>query len=556
MPFASVPEFIVNNASGERQDTSDVSALPGGNYLVTWRSHDGTLEFDYDIHGKVIDSAGNTVVGDFRISDPSAEQQSYTSATPLAGGKTLVTWFTHEDGTAGAFYNIMARVVGQNGALIGGQFKVNTTEIDGEWLPNATTLSNGNAVIAWETGPSTANSNTIYARIIGPGGKPIAKDFKVNTTNGQVEKFVTLTPLNGGQFLATWQSGETTSFDIRARIFDSNGKAIAKDFVIANSQNSEVLPVATKLVNGNVLVAWQADSDPSAGLNYDIHAKIINAKGATIIPEFIVNSGTDDAQTEPEVLSLKDGRFMVLWSHKEGGQVDVKARVFGKYGFARSDDIAIVTDANDQGQVKATVLANGKIALSFVSSDGIQLDVKSKILDPLHFDGTSGAERYVGGDLNDTIFGNDGADYLGGRKGNDYIDAGADNDTVIGHKGNDVLIGGAGADDLTGGLGNDKYKYFAPTEGGDTIHGFAAGDTFVFDSSQFGFATGGALPTAAFFVGPAAHDANDRFIYTKSTGQLWFDSDGNGANSAVLIATLDNHYALTAADIKLGLLIV
>jgi len=46
-----------------------------------------------------------------------------------------------------------------------------------------------------------------------------------------------------------------------------------------------------------------------------------------------------------------------------------------------------------------------------------------------------------------------------------------------------------------------------------------------------------------------AHDANDRVLYNTSTGQLYYDADGNGGGAAQLFATLTNSPAIVATDI-------
>ena len=52
----------------------------------------------------------------------------------------------------------------------------------------------------------------------------------------------------------------------------------------------------------------------------------------------------------------------------------------------------------------------------------------------------------------------------------------------------------------------------------------------------------------AFVIGAAAADADDRIVYNSSTGQLFYDADGNGALKQVQFATLDNNAAITRAD--------
>jgi serralysin len=55
-------------------------------------------------------------------------------------------------------------------------------------------------------------------------------------------------------------------------------------------------------------------------------------------------------------------------------------------------------------------------------------------------------------------------------------------------------------------------------------------DSIRLDMSVFkALTTIGVLSDNAFFVGPAAHDADDRIIYNQSTGALTYDSNGSAA---------------------------
>ena len=45
-----------------------------------------------------------------------------------------------------------------------------------------------------------------------------------------------------------------------------------------------------------------------------------------------------------------------------------------------------------------------------------------------------------------------------------------------------------------------------------------------------------------------AHDGNDRIIYDKATGKLYYDDDGKGGHAAVLFAKLSGHPTIDAGD--------
>jgi hypothetical protein len=134
----------------------------------------------------------------------------------------------------------------------------------------------------------------------------------------------------------------------------------------------------------------------------------------------------------------------------------------------------------------------------------------------------------------------------------DWIYGGAGNDTISSNGGNDYIIGGPGVDTITPGSGADTILYYDTTDGQDTITSFviAEGDKLAFRSAAFGNIATGVLPAANFTTG-APSSGNPTFIYNTGTGLLTYDADGNGAGSAVNIASFTTAPALTAANIHI-----
>jgi len=175
--------------------------------------------------------------------------------------------------------------------------------------------------------------------------------------------------------------------------------------------------------------------------------------------------------------------------------------------------------------------------------------------------GEDGADTLYGGAGNDQLQGGAGKDVLKGESGNDNIRGGIDNDTLFGDAGNDILYGeagndtlygGTGLDTLYGGAGSDRFV-FDTTLGKsniDVIKDFDVRyDTILLDDDVFRkVGAVGNLAASAFVIGTQALDANDRIIYNKSTGALYYDADGSGSGAAVQFATLGKNLALTASD--------
>ncbi|EIM25979.1 hypothetical protein [Microvirga lotononidis] len=49
-------------------------------------------------------------------------------------------------------------------------------------------------------------------------------------------------------------------------------------------------------------------------------------------------------------------------------------------------------------------------------------------------------------------------------------------------------------------------------------------------------------------AGSSAHDRDDRIIYNKKTGAVYYDADGIGGSKQIQIATLSNKVTLTHKD--------
>jgi len=173
-----------------------------------------------------------------------------------------------------------------------------------------------------------------------------------------------------------------------------------------------------------------------------------------------------------------------------------------------------------------------------VASAGVVVDFAAGSMSGSGTIAFSNIERFVGSNFNDSLAGAAGGQNLTGSGGND------------------TLWGAAGADTLWGGNGNDFFVFREKgTADADRVSDFASGqDKLELDDAAFGAigATGGfAAGDARFWASSTgtAHDANDRVLYNTSTGQLYYDADGNGAGAAELFATLTTKPLIAATDI-------
>jgi Ca2+-binding RTX toxin-like protein len=159
--------------------------------------------------------------------------------------------------------------------------------------------------------------------------------------------------------------------------------------------------------------------------------------------------------------------------------------------------------------------------------------------------GSKAVNSLIGGEHNDTI---DGA------AGNDKLHGASDADTVIGGAGNDLIAGGEGNDMLTGNAGKDMF-YFAETGAAhsDQITDFTSKDDQIYLSvyAAAGLLTG-KVKSQMFKVleNGATVDNDDRYIYDKAEGILYFDRDGSGGSAREEVASFEIGTTLAAKDLE------
>ena len=176
-------------------------------------------------------------------------------------------------------------------------------------------------------------------------------------------------------------------------------------------------------------------------------------------------------------------------------------------------------------------------SLSFSLSDTVR--VKGAI-ENLTLTGT-GAINGTGNALNNVMIGNSAGNILAGALGND---------TLNGRAGNDTLAGGAGKDFFV------FNTELSATTNVDRISDFlAVDDTIYLENTGTGLFTAlttlGTLSATAFVAGAgraSGADASDRIVYNTTTGDLYYDADGNGSGAAIKFATLVTKPAITNAD--------
>lgn len=168
----------------------------------------------------------------------------------------------------------------------------------------------------------------------------------------------------------------------------------------------------------------------------------------------------------------------------------------------------------------------------------------------------SGIEAMIAdGDASLTLMGNEVAQSLTGNGGRNNLYGLDGKDVLKGGAGNDRLYGGLLADTVTGGSGRDVFafdtKANAKTSVDRIVDFRSVDDVFWLDNAAFTkIGSNGKLRADAFHLGKRAADREDRIVYDKATGNLFYDADGTGASAQIKIAILTNKATLVLSDFQ------
>ncbi len=466
-------EFQVNTTTAYQQVNSKVTGLNDGGFLVVWQSliQDGS---DYGVFGQRYDASRQTVGGEFQINTQTASTQSNPAVTSLNDGGFVVTW--HSLNQDGSGYGIYGQRFDASGSRVNNEFQVNTTTVSSQLLPDVKGLNDGGFVVTWQSLDQDGSSYGIYGQRFDATGAAQGQEFQVNTETLSDQSRATVTTLNNGDFVVTWQSldQDGSDYGIYSQRFDGSGIKLGSEFrVNTYTTASQAMPQVASLKDGGFIVTWHSlDQDGSAN---GVYAQRYDGAGSASGGEFRVNTQTISDQSYPKVVGLEDGGFVISWqSLTPGAQNSVYGQRYDASGTKSGDEFLINSNlTGDKSAPALAPIADGGFVATWQASDqdGSQYGIFGK---KYSMNSTPPSSLTIQGVI-DNIF---------AGSGNDLLIGGSGNNILMGNLGNDTLIGNAGNDMLQGGADNDIYSGFTLNSGKDTIND-TSGDQDVLDLSAF-----------------------------------------------------------------------
>ena len=455
-------EIPVNTTTQSTQDQPKIEALANGRFVAAWRdiSATGGDTSGQAVRAQMFNADGSKFGSEFVVNTVTANDQSEPDIIALSDGRYLITWKAFYAAGTGPLDTSQSAIAAQlfdaNGGRVGGEFLVNTTTFAAQNTPAGAAFANGRFVLSWIDFSGTGDTapGGIRAQLFEANGSKFGAEFLVNSTTVGNQVYPSVAVLADGNFVAAWTDGshvapDTSSFAIRARIFNSVGIPYGPDFVVnTTTQGEQLSPNVVALTGGRFVVTWSDFSKTGADTaGYAVRAQVFNSDGSRSGSEFLVNTTTENDELLGVFAPLPDGRFVAAWLEVAGGHGVVKAQVFNYNGSKSGDEFTAGTgDSVYLSTPSISTLPDGRFVVTFnMDTDGSSAGINAQIIDPregqVYLTGTALDDQYVGTRFDDVLQGAAGVDRHWGENGND------------------TLVGGPSGDILNGGPGHDTASY-------------------------------------------------------------------------------------------------
>ncbi|HIC41301.1 MAG TPA: hypothetical protein EYO74_07860, partial [Piscirickettsiaceae bacterium] len=154
----------------------------------------------------------------------------------------------------------------------------------------------------------------MYAQRYDANGAKVDTEFLVNTVINSTQSYPSITTLVDGGYVITWNSKyqDGSYYGIYGQRYDADGKASGSEFqvntyITKDQKDSSI----SSLNDGGFIVTWESWAQD--GDNYGIYAQRFDVNSNKVGDEFLVNTTTDERQTDPAISSLADGGFVITW---------------------------------------------------------------------------------------------------------------------------------------------------------------------------------------------------------------------------------------------------
>jgi hypothetical protein len=264
-------EILVNTTTIKSQNCPDIGMDSQGNFVIVWHSWDEDGG-DRGVYAQRFKYDGTKIGGQFLVNTFTKFSQCMPTIAMNPDGKFIIAWQSWgQDDTTTTYYvdyGIYAQMFNEDGTKKGKEIHVNTTTDDDQFYPDVAIDDIGNFIITWTSWVSnTYNYSEVMAQRFDKDGNKIGGEFIVNTTLTEYQWLSSVILNNDGSFVVTWGSWkqDNSREGVYLQFFNPDGSKKNKEHrVNYYTDNYQWEPRIVSVNNDEVIVvysSWGQDGD-------------------------------------------------------------------------------------------------------------------------------------------------------------------------------------------------------------------------------------------------------------------------------------------------------
>lgn len=319
--------FRVNTNGVGAQENPRVALLQGGGAVFVWQG--GKQGFQH-IYARFLNSGGTFTGGnDILMSATTNNFQINPAVTVLNNGNVVVVWQSYNQVGVNSMQDVYGRIFNSAGSPVTGEFLVNQFSAFNQRSPTVAAQPSGGFLVGWVSEQQRAASGTnsvsvsyssfptpsvdIYARSFNSAGTALANEFLVNTDNKPCSN-PALAVATDGSYAFTWTARDLTtaanSLDVFARTYNSSGTGGAVIYANSRTYGDEYFSKISA-IGLDFLITWTSLGQD--GSREGVYGRFIHNNGTYNSGEFRVNTTTVSQQMDPCVASDGNSQFIIVW---------------------------------------------------------------------------------------------------------------------------------------------------------------------------------------------------------------------------------------------------
>jgi len=284
-------ETRVNTFTDYDQEYATTTALADGGWVVTWTSYNQVAGGGAEIYQQRYAASGTAVGGEVRVNATTAAQQDTSQVTALAGGGWVVTW--QSTGQDGSGLGIYQQRYAADGTAVGGETRVNTGTAGDQHYQSVAALADGGWTVVWQSAGQDGSGTGIYAQLYNADGSTRGGERQLNQQTFGDQYRPAVTGLADGGFMVSWgtQSSTGTGWAIHGQRFHADGSAVEGEFRVSQSVDPDAgYPEVAARSDGGFLAAWiRPDANTASTSDYELATRIFDA--SLVSPVVSAHSG-------------------------------------------------------------------------------------------------------------------------------------------------------------------------------------------------------------------------------------------------------------------------